>query len=437
MHRRHFLTTTALAAAVLTQGCTASKSPPKTNPLAGPFDREMTAFMAAREIAGGALAVVKDGRLVHARGYGWADREREIPATPRSLFRIASLSKPVTAVAIMKLVEQGRLSLDAPAFPLLKLHPLVVFIRDPEPRLREITVRQLLHHTGGWDRDASFDPMFRSLQIARAARSTPPASVENIIRYMLGRELDFAPGTRYAYSNFGYCVLGRVIEKVSGQPYEQFVRENILAPLGIQRMRLGKTLDGQQAPDEVRYYQDGTAENVFPPPPEMVPVPYGGFALESMDAHGGWIGSVVDIARFAAALDRSGDRSTNRNQNGRGETPSSPSLLQPATLATMYAPPPPPVSRRADGSLLPTYYACGWSVRPQGSTGKSNYWHNGSLPGTFALLVRRHDGLTWVALFNRRSEDKAQPDSALDPALHRAANAITEWPVEDLFAQFG
>src|ERR1043166_9649411 len=105
----------------------------------------------AGTVSGGALAVVKDRRLVYVRGYGWADREKRIAANPASLFRIASISKPFTAVAVMKLIEEGKLSLDTKAFPLLNLRPVVMSFRDPEPRLREITIQKLIQNTGGWD----------------------------------------------------------------------------------------------------------------------------------------------------------------------------------------------------------------------------------------------------------------------------------------------
>ena len=252
--------------------------------------------------------------------------------------------------------------------------------------------------------------------------------------------MDFEPGSRYAYSNFGYCILGRVVEKVTGLSYERFVRQQILATIGITRMKIGRTLFNQRADGEVRYYltDAGMAESVFdevkgegaagvPPAgglesralPMQVPWPYGGFCLESMDAHGGWIDSAVDLARFASALD----------------DPERPPLVNPDTQRVMYAPPPVPVSRNTDGSLKDFYYGCGWSVRPAGTQGKANYWHTGSLPGTFSLLVRRHDGLSWVALFNQRSNDSILPDNAIDSALHRAADAVTDWPDEDLFPQ--
>lgn len=420
MNRRHFLKTSALTLAAASHGCVSPATSEKSA-IAAAFDREMEAFMSARGVPGGALAVVKDRRLVYARGYGWANREAKIPVQPDSLFRIASISKPITAVAVLKLVEDGKLSLDAKAFPRLGIQPAVQSLVDPEPRLRDITIRQLLQHTGGWDRDKSFDPMFRSERIARANLTPPPATPADVIRYMLSRPLDFDPGARYAYSNFGYCVLGRLIEKASGQAYETFVREKILAPAGIRRMQIGASLDDRQAPGEVRYYPNDTAEadNVFPGEPRRVPWPYGGFHLEAMDAHGGWLASAVDLARFAAALD----------------DPARSPVLQRESFTEMYAPPAPPASRRADGTLESSFYGCGWMVRPVGTEGRANYWHSGSLPGTNTLLVRLANGLSWAALFNQRSEDKKLPDTAIDAALHRAAAAVTEWPKHDLFAQ--
>jgi N-acyl-D-amino-acid deacylase len=383
------------------------------------FDREMEQFMSERKVPGGALAVVKDGRLVYARGFGWADREKKEPVKAESLFRIASISKPFTAVAILKLLEAKRLELELPVMEFLGFKPVLASGKKPDPRLKQITIRHCLHHTGGWDRNVSGDPMFRSREIARVAKVPAPAPAEAIIRYMLGQTLDSDPGTRYAYSNFGYCLLGRVIEKISGVKYEQFVQKEVLAPMKIRRMRLGASVAASRAPDEVKYYTptDRQGVSVFPGTPEKVPAPYGTFCLEAMDSHGGWVASAIDLARFAAGLD-----SIEHNN-----------CLKPETMRLMYEPPAPPVSRKTDGGLADRYYGCGWNVRPIGKKGKANYWHDGSLPGTCTLLVRLFDGLSWAALFNQRSEDTKFPDGAIDGALHRAANAVGEWPMEDLF----
>jgi len=382
-----------------------------------PFDDEMEAFMEARKVPGGSLAIVKDRKLIYARGYGLADREKKLPAKADSLFRIASISKPFTAVGILRLVEQGKLKLDDKALDLLN------FPEKPlDIRWGQVTVRHLLHHTAGWDRDISFDPMFRPGQIARELAVEAPAKPEHIIRYMLGRKLDADPGFRYAYSNFGYCILGRIIEKIAKQDYEEFIKKEVLTPAGITRMKLGQTLAIRQAKDEVKYYmpKESLVDCVFPSVKEKVPWPYGGFYLEAMDSHGAWIASAVDLVRFAAALD----------------APQHSPLLKPETIKEMYEPPAPPASRSAEGKLHDSYYGLGWLVRPVGREGKANYWHNGSLPGTSTLLVRRSDGLTWAALFNQRSSDQKLPDGAIDGALHKAASKVKDWPKEDLFPKF-
>lgn len=388
------------------------------SPLAS-FDREMEEFIRPRKIPGAALAVVRDRRLVYIRGYGLADRDLRERVWPTSLFRIASISKPVTAAAVLKLVEQGKLRLDAGVLDLLDVE--ADESKPSDERWSKMTLRHLLQHSGGWDRDRSYDPMFRSREIALDLGMKSPAGPREVIRYMLGRPLDFDPGERYAYSNLGYCILGRIIERVSGVPYEQYVRQHVLTPLGIQRMRLGRSLEPARSNGETRYYMpdDEPAESVFDEKPGKVPWPYGGFCLEAMDAHGGWIASVADLARFAAAF----------------HDPARCPLLKAATIGTMYAPPAPPVSRNGDGSLKDFYYGCGWFVRPAGETGKANCWHTGSLPGTYGLLVRRSDGLSWVVLFNQRSKDRDLPDNAIDPALHRAADAVKDWPDEDLFGK--
>ncbi|NBV23267.1 MAG: class A beta-lactamase-related serine hydrolase [Proteobacteria bacterium] len=421
MRRRHFLAATAgfVSAAAALPGAEVVKD----HPLAS-FDCEMEAFMSARKIPGGALAVAKDDRLVYARAYGLADVEKQTPVAAVSLFRIASISKPFTAVAVLQLIEQGRLSLDARVVELLPHKAIMPPGNQQDARWKQITVRHCLQHTGGWDRDKSFDPMFRSKLIATATGTGVPASADAIIRFMLGQPLDFDPGTRYAYSNFGYCLLGRIIERVTGRSYEEHLRKAVLTPCGIKSMRLGRTQAAYRAEREVHYYtpDNATGDNIFPGGAAKVPWPYGGFHLEAMDAHGGWLASAVDLMRFAVAL-RDPDKSP---------------LLKADTWKQLHSPPPAPVARNEDGALRETFYVCGWQARPVGGNTPrgANYWHSGSLPGTHTLLVRRWDGLSWAVLFNQRQDLRELPDGAIDPALHRAAGAVKEWPKEDLFPSF-
>lgn len=379
------------------------------------YDRIIREIMARHGVPGGAIAVAKDGRLVLARGYGWSDVENEIAVEPDALFRIASISKPITAVAIMTLVENGRLSVAD--------HPFEILAdiagppgTSPDPRLADITIEQLLRHSGGWDRERSFDPMFRPGTAAASVGEPAPASAETVIRYMLGQPLDFDPGSRVAYSNFGYDVLGRVIERVTGRSYGSFVRDDILAPAGVTRMRLGRTRLAERADGEVLYYVPGQSfgrpevTSVFPGE-GPVPAVYGGFYIEAMDAHGGWISSAIDLVRFALATD------------GR---PSRPDILQPATLDAMTAP-----SAPWAGSSYHIGYA--WFVRPAGSD--ANWWHGGSLPGTSTILVRANTDVVWAAVFNARTDDGVFA-SEIDSGMWLALREVTEWPAHDLFREY-
>jgi len=385
------------------------------------FDRLMTTFVAKHRVPGAALAVTKGSRLVYARGFGYADTPRKQRVQPTSLFRIASISKPITAVAILQLAEKGKLKLSDKVFDVLKVKPHLPDDARIDPRLGKVTISHLLHHTGGWDRAKSFDPMFRSVRIAESLGVPPPAEPQHIIRYMMGVPLDFDPGARVAYSNFGYCLLGRVVEAVAKQPYEVYVKAHVLAPLGITRMRLGHTLVGGRAVGEVRYYDEqgrtGSAV-VGKPLGRKVPIPYGTWYLEAMDSHGGWIASAIDLARFACAFDE----------------PSRCKVLSAASIATMFARPSGLAGHDAKGKPRAAYYGCGWSVRPVGR--RANHWHTGGLGGTSTLLVRRHDGLNWAVLFNTHASGGKALAGLIDPLVHKAANAVKQWPDTDLFPQY-
>ena len=383
--------------------------------------RVLADFVARHQIPAAAMAITNQGRLAYAAGFGNATGQRQERVTPTSLFRIASVSKPITAVAILQLVEQGRLTLDEPIFGRLQAEPYLTDGVEFDERHRRITIRQVLQHRGGWDRDQSLDPMFQSVRFAELLNVPPPAGPEHIIRVMLGRRLDFDPGERYAYSNFGYCVLGRVIEAVTGSSYERYVQEHVLAPVGIRSMRVGKTrLEDRVVPGEVEYHDPQRGRSVFAGDlGRRVPLPYGAFYLEAMDAHGGWLASAVDLARFAVAFD----------------DPDRCPILSRASIEQMQARPTAGAEGDRQGDSDPVYYSLGWQNRVLDGGPRINRWHNGSLPGTLAILIRRHDGRNLVGLLNTRSS--SQTDDlmlALDRVLHQAANAVEHWPEGDLFA---
>jgi N-acyl-D-amino-acid deacylase len=378
------------------------------------FDKMMQRFIADHKVAGASLAVTTQGRLVAARGYGYADLATRTPVSRDSLFRIASISKPITAVAILQLVERNKLTLETKIFDILD----VKWPEKSDERQKIITIRHLLQHRGGWDRAKSFDGMFQSVRFAKDLKVDPPANANQVIQAMLSQPLDFPPGERYVYSNYGYCLLGRAIEKLTNTGYEEYVKKHVLSPLGITNMRIGKTHRAGKAPNEVTYYDPRLGTSVFAADLGLqVSAPYGEWYLEAMDSHGAWIASAVDLARFATAFD----------------DPESCPILSAASIKEMHIRPEGEAGFEKDGKPKEVFYTLGWINRLL-PDGKIDHWHTGSLPGTATILIRRHDGKNFIALFNGRVSPKAAHlGRAIDPLLHEAANAVTEWPTIDLF----
>lgn len=378
------------------------------------YDRSMRLFMQEHRVPGASIAVTDKGRVVFARGYGYGDIGAGEQVTPETLFRIASISKPITAVAILQLVEQSKLKLDDPLLTVLDYDARIKDAADQfDQRWHEITIRHLLEHRGGWDRDQSFDAMFRSVPFAERVGMPPPANQAAVIEVMLSQSLDFDPGERYAYSNFGYCLLGRVIEKLTDQTYENYVQKHVLAPIGITQMQIGSSRLPGRADRETRYYAPGIGESVFAEDlGKSVPWPYGGWNLEAMDSHGGWIASATDLAKLASAFD----------------APDHCVILSRPSIDLMYRRPPGLAGHDEDGKEKERYYSLGWSNRAV-SDGKNNHWHGGSLNGTSTIMIRRHDGKNFVALLNTRSSPTGKSiGSAIDRLLHKMANEVSEWP---------
>lgn len=372
--------------------------------LAG-FDNQMKTFMQARGVTAGQLAVTYKGRLVLARGYSTSTA---LTVNPTSLFRIASLTKSFTAAAIVKLVQDGKLSLSTPVGNIISITPPAGQTKDT--RWSAVTIKRLLQHLGGWNRDISGDPEWEDAVISRALGVPMELHPADVIKYEAGRKLDYAPGTKYAYSNFGYTLAGRVIEKVSGLSYPAYVQQKLLTPLKITRMAQGYSIAKHSG--EVPYDSKYTGKTVLNMSGATVPAPYGSFSMRIQDANGGWIASAPDLVRWARMFDKSS------------------SVLNTASLNSIWAKP--EIGLNSDG----WYYGLGWQVRPTtGGTGR-NTWHTGSMPGTFTILVRTYNGMSWAALFNRRDDASGKSYGDIDAALWTAANGVKTWPTNDLFPKY-
>lgn len=333
------------------------------------FDKAMLAYMKEREIEAGVLCVSREGKIVLSRGYGFLTRDHAKKLPPDAPFRIASVTKPITAALIRGLARRGKLKLSDKAFAVLgvDLPPG----KKADPRLKDITIEQLLAHKGGFDRDAAplTDPMFQAMLVRRELKLSGPPTPLDVVRFMNGRKLDFPPGSKTVYSNYGYCVLGRVIEKVTGASYEANVR-GLLRPLGVTSVELGRTLPEKRSPKEPFYSDPGFSTNVISGT-GTVPWPDGGFCLEVMDSHGGLIATAPGLSRFLHAYWISGEP-----RMGNGQT---------------------------------------WTFF-------------GSLPGTFAMVKQRPDGVNIVALFNQRTAPAGKKAEDIEAILDRAAGSITKWP---------
>lgn len=298
----------------------------KAGPGMEPLDAAVTGILERHGVPGATLAIAKGGRLLYAKGFGWADTTTGTVVEPDTLFNLASLSKPLTAVAILKLAEQGKLKLDDNAFG------LIPHVKPPkgtkvDARLQNITLRHCLYHAAGWDRSKTGDPVNWQPQICRFLKVPPPLTPAQFLSFMMTETLDFDPGTNAEYSNVGFILLGEVIATVAKQPYEKYVRDNVLTPVGIKTARVSPNSPKYAARAAHRHLA-GTMQSL---PPLQFPM---------IDASGGWIASAVDMLRFLTNLDGS-----------RGEC-----VLSAKSRAMMLEAPPAPVKPHETG----THWGLGW-----------------------------------------------------------------------------
>jgi len=353
----------------------------------------------ARHIPGIALALCKDGNLLVARGYGWANLTTHETIATDSLFCLAGVSNVITATAVLKLVDEGRLSLDDRVYTLLgKPQPQASAAVDS--RYEQITVRHLLLHSGGWNEKSRGDYMFMPTKIAHKIHEKLPLSHESLLRYAVSQPLDFAPGTQSRHSNFGYFLARLVVERASKQPYETYVRQHILLPLGISAMRLEQSAPGYVA-REVRRYDNRGLE-----------LPGGHTAIGT--PHGNWIGSATDLAKLLSSIAGGDSRA----------------VLKPESVAAMLAMPAPPLAARKGGAHL----GLGWDGVQMLATGTA-YHKWGAVAGVRTFVEHRPSGITWLVMLNSDGEGVEQGSASkeLVDKLREVIDRTTEWPQRNLF----
>lgn len=382
------------------------------------FEKEFLELMAKWLVPGGTVAIAYKGKLVYARGFGYADLNTRTVMEPDTLFRIASISKAVTAVAALRLCDQGKLKLDSRPFAVFSLTPKTC--KNPDPHLNDITLQQLLQCTAGWDRTRAGDPMFVPI-IRDAAHDNSPSlrpTAASVRKYWLCRNLDFIPGTHFSYSNFSYSLLGRIIELASGQDYAAYVKDNLLKPLGITRMQPGKTLE--LARGETTYYPfPGQERNksIYPNVKGLVPLPYGSdFCLEAMLADAGWLASAVDLVRFA----------TSTCGEGPGPRPIKAETL---TMMTTKA----DVPEWHDKKF---YFAMGWEADLTKGDKEMEISRQGSLAGVMTYLNHSASGVTFAYCINTRPFMARDFHKECLAVMKKAIASRKTWPTVDQFSQY-
>ena len=365
------------------------------------MNREVNRFINRNELRGAAIAVIKDEQLVYTQGYGIANDEHE-KVTPGHLFRVASISKLITAIAIMKLVEDGRLSLSDKVFGPNAIINDSIFNKVIDRRLYSVTVQNLLAHSGGWTQRYG-DPAFNSLYIAKKVGDTAPANINSYLKFVANRRLAYAPGSMVSYSNIGYMFLGELIERVTGRDYEVFVRDEILLPNNIIDMHLGSSLMQGKLENEVQYYEQRGSMKVpaFDGSGNFVPRSYGGNPIELLGAAGGWVCSPVELARLLALIDGS---------------PYIRDILSASSLGKMSD------NTYAKGPL-------GW----RSATRDGVCTRTGSMSGTSAMLKKNKNGLSWIFISNTSSWKGPNFSRDIRIFMDRLTNKIKEWPELDLF----
>ena len=357
------------------------------------FNRIVEDVMAKHGLVGATMAVAREGRLVLAEGYGLANLETKAPVLPRTLFSVASVSKAISAVAALKLVERGKVALGARLIDVLDDVKPRGGERIIDPRFREITVERLLHHSSGLPRDRLRKPG----DVPAADDQGEHDSIVSDYRIAMGRRLEFDPGSDHRYSNLGFLFVRLVIEKASGLPYQEYVRDQVLKPMGISRMVL-------ERPEPIK----GETGRFIAGP--------NGVRAAAHVPHN-WLATAADMTRFLTAL-----------TGARGKR-----FLTPRTFHEMVALPPPPIQPNRDGA----HVGLGWdAVRRVGE--RYQFSKNGGKTGVSAWLEHLPSGVDWAFMLNT-TPPKDADEKTSDPAreiigrMHEAIEKHKEWPEVDLF----
>ena len=370
-HRTSLLLTAAIAASLLS-ACGGGSAPtpvvhpsslaPVSQPPAGmtqtanaAVDTFVQTMMKEGEIPGLSLAVMENGKLVYSKAYGYANLSNASPVTPDHKFQIGSITKSFAAVAVMLLVEEGKIKLD---------DPIGAYIGPAPASWTPITVRHLLNHTSGMTEDPDSAGM-------RHLRDRFPDTDAQFLELVKTIPLLKAPGEAFSYSNTGFNILGIIIEKASGKPYGQFLQERVFGPLKMDATRVMHR-DDSLAALATGYIKTGTA--IVADPVDRASRHYLGRAASGIES------TALDLAKFDAAL-HDGVLPTSASKT---EMWSNSAEVTPATAA-------------GDSSV---YYGLGWWLSTV--DGYRKVYHSGGMPAYSTDFIRYpREGVSVIVLTNQ------------------------------------
>jgi CubicO group peptidase (beta-lactamase class C family) len=415
-----------------------------TADMASVIDPTVANFMNVYGIPGGAVAITYNNSLIFAKSYGYVDVDNGVYSEPDSRFRLASVTKPITAMGILKLVHDGKLTLTDKPFGTSGMPgvPTIISGTVPgplaltgstsfNPALSAITVNEILHHAGGWSRDggpgsvdlAGYGVLQGVEQFLQTFSSTPIGAPDctTLLSYVESQPLQVTPGTEVHYSNIGFCVLSELIREKSGVSYFDYINANVLRPLGMIDTIEGATPQSARQDRESVYYDTystdpTTGDPLLPslfPPYAVGPRPYGGNigALESLGGAGDLVSTAIDIAHFTGAI--ASGKLYNFATEGQ-------SLPVPCHASGW------PVLFYSDSAAIPSYEmpagsvvnGLGWDNVSLAFTGGGsllcydnyNFTKEGGFQGTVTSAAATADGYGFAVLFNQNDNNVPAPE---------------------------
>ena len=371
------------------------------------MERYIRNWMARYNIRGAQLAIMQHERLIYAKGFGWADQQDSVALEAGDILRIASASKLITAIGIMKLCEEGKITTQSPVFGPEGLLNDSIFLSYKDKRVPKITVHHLLNHTSGFSRRMG-DPMFRSADLIRWTGSNRKLTEDEVIAFQLGLRLRDNPGGSAQYSNVGYLVLSRVIEKASGMTYEDYIRKHVLEPAGCYDMQIARNFRHEKHRREVTYYGHAPEDLIesYDGSGLMREREYGGHNIEGLQGAGAWVCSAAELLRLVASID------------GK---PGVPDILNKESITQMTT-----TLRKGD-------FPYGWA-RMQAKGGVLT--RTGTMSGTSAYIKSHANGLSYVLITNTSSYRGASFTNRIGQTIDNALTRVKEWPTTvDLFTE--